>query len=76
MKSIILLLFVIGICLVTTGYQKQMLKSYEVKKEVEYRFIPRNIYDEQLGSPQVAKSFVDMFDQSKQDIYLNSPYIR
>ena len=41
MKSIILLLFVIGICLVTTGYQKQMLKSYEVKKEVEYRFIPK-----------------------------------
>ena len=39
--------------------QKQMLKSYEVKKEVEYRFIPRNIYDEQLGSPQVSKSFVN-----------------
>tara|TARA_B100000989_G_C19377348_1_gene400037 strand:- start:383 stop:613 length:231 start_codon:yes stop_codon:yes gene_type:complete len=75
MKSLILLLFVIGICLITTGYQKKLLKTYEVKKEVEYRFIPRNIYDEQLGSPQVTKSFVDMFDDSKQDIFLNSPYI-
>lgn len=72
MKSIILLLFVIGICLVTTGYQKKVLKNYEIKKQVEYRFIPRNIYDEQLGNPQVVKSFSDMFDDSEQDIFLKN----
>ncbi len=67
MQSIILFLFVVGIIMVTTGYQKKLLKTHEVKTQIEYRFIPRNIYDEQLGEPNISATFADMFE--KQDLY-------
>ena len=44
----------------------------EVQKEIEYRFIPRSIYEEQMGQPQVSNSFADMFE--KQDIFMTNPY--
>lgn len=69
MKSLVLFIFVIGIILLTTGYQKQLAKTIEVQKTVEYRFIPRSIYDEQIGDPQVSQSYADMFE--KQDFYLS-----
>ena len=68
MKSIVLFLFVIGVILLTTGYQKQMLKTHEVEQRIEYRFIPRSIYEEQLGQPNVSQSFADMFE--KPDIFM------
>ena len=72
MKSLILFLFVIGIILLTTGYQKKMLKETltTTEKIIEYRFIPRNIYDEQLGSPTTTSSFNDMFQ--KQNIFTSN----
>lgn len=72
MKSLVLLLFVIGIIMLTTGYQKQLLKTYEIERQVEHRFIPRSIYDEQMGAPTVTKSFSDMFE--RQPIFMSSPY--
>ena len=44
----------------------------EIQKEIEYRFIPRSIYEEQMGQPTVSQSFADMFE--KQDIFMTSPY--
>lgn len=72
MKSLVLLLFVIGVILLTTGYQRQLLKTYEIEKQVEYRFIPRSVYAEQMGEPTVTKSFSSMFD--RQPVFLSSPY--
>lgn len=72
MKSLVLLLFVIGVIMLTTGYQKQLLKSYEIEKQVEYRFIPRSIYEEQLGQPTVTKSFAEMFE--RKPVFMTSPY--
>jgi len=72
MKSLVLLLFVIGIVMLTTGYQRKMLKTYEIEKQVEYRFIPRSIYDQQMSAPTVTKSFSDMFE--RQPIFMTSPY--
>jgi hypothetical protein len=72
MKSFILFIFVIGLILLTTGYQKQLTRQVEVQKEIEYRFIPRSIYEEQMGQPQVSQSFADMFE--KQDIFMTNPY--
>lgn len=69
MRSLVLFLFVIGIILLTTGYQKKMLKTHEIQTRIEYRFIPRSIYDEQLGEPQVSNSFTDMFE--RQDVFRN-----
>ncbi len=74
MKSFILFIFVVGIILLTTGYQKQIARQIEVQKEIEYRFIPRSIYEEQMGQPEVSSSFADMFE--KQDIFQTNPYNR
>jgi hypothetical protein len=72
MKSIILFLFVVGIILITTTQQKKDIENLKTEKIIEYRFIPRSIYDEQMNSTQLTKSFADMFE--KQDIFMNSPY--
>ena len=69
MKSLILFIFVIGVILLTTGYQKKMLKTHEIEKQIEYRFIPRSIYEEQIGNPTVSQSFADMFE--KQDVFVS-----
>lgn len=72
MKSIILFLFVVGIILLTTSNQKKEIENIKTERIVEYRFIPRSIYDEQMNSTGLTQSFSDMFE--KQDFFLNSPY--
>jgi hypothetical protein len=72
MKSIILFLFVVGIILITTTQQKKTIDNMKIEKVIEYRFIPRSIYDEQMNSTQLTKSFTDMFE--KQDVFMSSPY--
>jgi hypothetical protein len=72
MKSLILFLFVVGIILITTSNQKSNLDNLQTERIVEYRFIPRSIYDEQMNSTELTKSFADMFE--KHDFFLNSPY--
>lgn len=74
MKSFVLFIFVVGLVLLTIGYQKQLTRQIEVQKEIEYRFIPRSIYEEQMGQPNVSASFVDMFE--KQDIFQTNSYNR
>ena len=70
MKSIVLLLLVIGIVMISTGYQKSLYQNMEnLKTVVEYRFIPRSIYEEQLQPINIQQSFKDMFE--KEDVYLS-----
>ena len=64
MKSIILTLLIIGIVMVALGYQKKLIQNMEVKTLVEYRFIPRSIYDEQFSPVQLESTFNDMFEKS------------
>ena len=73
MKSLVILLFIIGVVMLTIGYQKELLNKAEVKERVEYRFIPRSIFEEQFGKPDLTRSFRDMFNY--EDIYLNTPYL-
>jgi hypothetical protein len=73
MKSLIILLFIIGIVMLSIGYQKELLANAEVKERVEYRFIPRSIYEEQFGKQDLTRSFRDMFNY--EDVYLNTPYL-
>jgi hypothetical protein len=73
MKSLVMLLFIVGVVMLTIGYQKELLSKAEVKERVEYRFIPRSIYEEQFGKQDLTRSFRDMFDY--EDVYLNTPYL-
>ena len=61
MKIIVLFILLIGIILLVSGYLELYFKSKEIKTEVEYRFVPRNIYD-QLESNDLNEQFSYMFN--------------
>ena len=56
MKIIILFVLLVGIILLVSGYLELYFKSKEIKTEVEYRFVPRNVYD-QLESNNLDEQF-------------------
>jgi hypothetical protein len=49
------------------GYQKKLIQNMETKTVIEYRFIPRSIYEDQFGPINLEGSFQDMFE--KQDVF-------
>ena len=61
MKSFVMLFFVIGIVMLSLGYQKKILTNTQTEKVIEYRYIPRSIYDEQLSPYNLQQTFHDMF---------------
>jgi len=67
MKSIILILLVLGIVMIALGYQKKMIQNMETKTIIEYRFIPRSIYDEQFNPSKLENTYSDMFE--KNDVF-------
>lgn len=68
MKSIVLLMFLTGIILIVIGYTKTNDKCPPPK--IEYRFIPRNLYQQQLEPSNITSQFNDMFEkQSPNDSY-------
>jgi|688.fasta_scaffold2578365_1 hypothetical protein len=67
MKSLVLVLLVIGLIMMALGYQKKLIKNTETKTVIEYRFIPRSIYEDQFGPVKLESSFQDMFE--KQDVF-------
>jgi hypothetical protein len=68
MKSLVMLFFVVGIIMVSIGYQRKLLTDTKTRTVVEYRYIPRSIYEEQMSPINLQSTFVDMFD--KEDIFL------
>jgi hypothetical protein len=61
MKSLVLLLMVIGIMMITIGYHQQMQENFKKEKVIEYRYIPRSLYEEQMQPVNLQQSFSDMF---------------
>jgi hypothetical protein len=64
MKSIIILLLFAGMFMIVHGIYEQKLKDAMKNKQIEYRFVPRSLYEEQLGDPDVSRKFASMFDTS------------
>ena len=54
--------------MIAVGYQKKILQTVETKTVVEYRFIPRSIYDQQMAPENLESSFADMFE--KEDVFI------
>lgn len=67
MKSLVLVLLVIGLIMMAVGYQKQLIQNMETKTIIEYRFIPRSIYDDQFNNNNLESTYKDMFE--KQDVF-------
>lgn len=60
MKNILLFVFIIGTFMVLFGYTKSYQKCPE--PQIEYRYIPRSFYDEQMSPPNIFKSFNGLFN--------------
>lgn len=59
---IVIVLIFVGIFLVMNGIYEQRLKAETDNVKIEYRFIPRSYYDEQLGVSDVSLQFDNMFN--------------
>jgi hypothetical protein len=70
MKSIVMLFFVVGIVMFSIGYQRKLLTNTKTRTIVEYRYIPRSIYEEQLSPINLQSTFNDMFN--KEDVFLKT----
>tara|TARA_A100001015_G_scaffold309275_1_gene408423 strand:- start:1074 stop:1529 length:456 start_codon:yes stop_codon:yes gene_type:complete len=67
MQYISLILLLIGIILITISYVKE--KSNNINREIEYRYISKSLYDEQLGEIDLNKSYNELFFKSNPGKY-------
>ncbi|AII16975.1 hypothetical protein JO84_gp104 [Aureococcus anophagefferens virus] len=58
-RTISLILLMIGIIFITIGYTES---SFKCEPTIEYRYIPRKIYEEQIYDQNVSKNFNQMFN--------------
>lgn len=64
MQSFVVLLLFVGMALVMHGIYEEKLKAAERNVRVEYRFLPRTLYEEQMAQTDLAGRFQGMFDQA------------
>ena len=62
MKSFILIFFIIGVIMIVTGYNEHYKNCPE--PIIEYRYIPRSFYDEQVSDVNLKNLYSDMFNKS------------
>lgn len=65
MKLLILLTLFFGIILVMHGIYEEKIKTLKKEVKVEYRFIPRSYYDEQIFSNEFSSKFSNLFDEEQ-----------
>lgn len=63
MRAFLVFFLFVGIFLVTHGVYEQKLKELSTKTKIEYRFIPRSYYDEQLSEANTSLHFKDLFQK-------------
>jgi len=68
MKSLILFFFCLGVFLIIQSIYEQKYQALKKNVRVEYRFIPRTYYEEQLANVPVTSMFKNMFDK---DLWLD-----
>ena len=66
-RTIALILLLTGIILVTIGYTKMTFKCPNAGK-IEYRYIPRQIYEEQIYDQNLLSKFGAMFDEETPNV--------
>ena len=62
MKSLIVFAFFIGMFMIINGVYEQKFKALQENKRVEYRFVPRTYYEEQLSDTNLSYKMSDMFN--------------
>ena len=64
-RTLALALLLAGVVFITIGYTKMSIKCPE---KIQYRYIPRKIYEEQLYDQDIMGQFQSMFNNK--DTYL------
>ncbi len=54
--------------MITTGYHQKLQQTFQKEKVIEYRYIPRSLFEEQIQPVNLQQSFADMF--KKDDIFI------
>tara|TARA_B110000259_G_scaffold187884_2_gene243836 strand:- start:3781 stop:3981 length:201 start_codon:yes stop_codon:yes gene_type:complete len=65
MKLLILIILFVGIILIMNGIYEEKISKLKKDVRVEYRFIPRSYYDEQIFSNQFTSKFSNLFDEEQ-----------
>jgi len=65
MNQFVMLLFFVGIIMIMHGIYQQKLKQAQDNVKIEYRFIPRTYYEEQLANTNMSSQFKNMFNDSE-----------
>jgi hypothetical protein len=61
-RSVTLMLFFVGVLLIVNGVYEQRYRRLKQNVRVEYRFIPRTLYEEQTSAaPNVSAVLKPMF---------------
>jgi hypothetical protein len=60
-RTLALALFLIGVVMITIGYTKMSFICPPPK--IEYRYLPRKIYEEQLFDQDIMGQFQKMFNE-------------
>ena len=63
MQTFVVLLLFLGMALVMHGIYEEKVAALERNVRIQYRFLPRTMYDEQLAQVDVAGKFKNMFDR-------------
>lgn len=61
MKSLSLFVLMIGVIMITIGYMDNKVKEVKQERKIEYRFVPRTIYDDQIKPVNLNDTFSAMF---------------
>lgn len=66
MKSLIIFILFVGMFMIVSGVYEQRLTQAQKEKKIEYRFIPRSMYEEQLANNTLfAQRIVQPLFESK-----------
>ena len=63
MQPFVVLALFVGMALVMHGIYEEKVKRAESDVRVEYRFIPRTLYEEQMASSDLAGQFKNMLER-------------
>jgi hypothetical protein len=63
MKQFTLFFFILAVVFITMGYMEIYLSSLKNEKIIEYRYVPRSIYDD-IGTIEVSEKYNDLFENT------------
>lgn len=62
MRSVVFFLIVVGMFMVMHGIYEQKYRAMQSNRRVEYKFLPRTYYEEQIADTDVSGKFKTMYN--------------